>query len=100
MINEESITYAGLSYEDVDPTVSEKWASEKLPVKNGLVQYSAIERIVLNSRMYYWALEYQKRFPNEMKVYYEDDEFICFYIEQNEYYLNNFAIDYGYNSGG
>ena len=100
VINEESITYAGLSYEDVDPTVSEKWASEKLPVKNGLVQYSAIERIVLNSRMYYWALEYQKRFPNEMKVYYEDDEFICFYIEQNEYYLNNFAIDYGYNSGG
>ena len=33
-----------------------------------------------------------------MKVYYEDDDFVCYYIEQNEYYLNNFAIDYGYNS--
>lgn len=99
-IEKNSINYALGEFTDVDPNVSESWAAEELPAKSGLSQYSSTNRIILNSRMYYWALEYQKRFPNEMKVYYEDEDFICFYIEQNEYYLNNFAIDYGYNSGG
>lgn len=99
-IEKKSINYALGEFSDVDATVSQSWAEKELPVKSGLSQYSSTNRIIMNSRMYYWALEYQKRFPNEMKVYYEDDDFICFYIEQNEYYLNNFAIDYGYNSGG
>lgn len=87
-------------FTDVDGRVREEWASYDLPAKNALLQYSSYERIIVNSRMYYWAQEYQRRFPNEMKVYYEDDEFICYMMEQNEYYLNNFAIDYGFNSGG
>ena len=33
-----------------------------------------------------------------MKVYYENDRFVCYYIEQNEYRLYNFAIDYDYNT--
>ena len=99
-IEKVSIDYAHGEFDDIDALVSDEWASQDLPVKNGLSQYQGTERIVVNSRMYYWAQEYQKRFPNEMKVYYEDDDFICYYIEQNEYYLNNFAIDYGYNSGG
>lgn len=90
----------GVEFEDVDGRVSDEWASYVLPYKNALEQYTSYSRIVVNSRMYYWAQEYQKRFPNEMKVYYEDDSFVCYVIEQNEYYLNNFAIDYGYNSGG
>ena len=98
-IEKEVLNYsAGYEFTDVDPTVSEEWASYTLPVKSGLSQYAGIRRIITNSRMYYWAQEYQKRFPNEMKVFYEDEEFICYMIEQNEYYLNNFAIDYGYNS--
>lgn len=99
-IEKESLNYAIGGFPDADATVSEEWASKTLPPKGGLSQYQGTNRIILNSRMYYWAQEYQKRFPNEMKVYYEDDDFICYYIEQNEYYLNNFAIDYGYNSGG
>lgn len=100
-IEKRSIDYAlGEFPEDTDARVSEEWASYDLPAKNGLGQYAGMNRIVVNSRMYYWAKEYQKRFPNEMKVYYEDDDFICYCIEQNEYYLNNFAIDYGYNSTG
>lgn len=100
-IEKKSIDYAyGEFGEDVDPWVGEEWAEEELPSKNGLTQYSGTNRIILNSRMYYWAQEYQRRFPNEMKIYYEDEDFICYCIEQNEYYLNNFAIDYGYNSGG
>ena len=99
-IEKVSINYAYGEFTDINAAVSNEWASQDLPVKNGLSQYQGTERIIVNSRLYYWAQEYQKRFPNEMKVYYEDDNFICYYIEQNEYYLNNFAIDYGYNSGG
>jgi len=95
-----SVNYAYGEFTDIDATVSEEWASMELPGKNSLDQYQGTNRMIVNSRMYYWAQEYMKRFPNEMKVYYEDDEFICYYIEQNEYYLNNFAIDYGYNSRG
>ena len=100
LIEKVSINYAYGGFTDINAAVSNEWASQDLPVKNGLSQYQGTERIIVNSRLYYWAQEYQKRFPNEMKVYYEDDNFICYYIEQNEYYLNNFAIDYGYNSGG
>ena len=50
------------------------------------------------SRMYYWAQEFQRLYPNEMEVYLETDQFVCYRIEQNPYRLYNFAIDYGYNT--
>ncbi len=97
-IEKESVDYAyGKWDESIDPTVSEEWASKELPQKEGISQYSGTNRIILNSRMYYWMQEYKKRYPNDIKVYYEDEEFICYFMEQNEYYLHNFAIDYGYN---
>lgn len=97
-IEKESLNYIRGEWDDsVDPTVSEEWASRELPVKSGLEQYSGTNRIILNSKMYYWMQEYKKRYPNDIKVFYEDDEFICYFMEQNEYYLHNFAIDYGYN---
>ena len=50
------------------------------------------------SHMYYWAQAFQKMYPNEMKVYYETEDFVCYLVEQNDYSLYNFAIDYGYNT--
>ena len=41
----------------------------------------------------FWAQEFQKLYPNEFKVYFEDENFVCYYIEQNVYRLYNFAID-------
>ena len=49
------------------------------------------------SRMYYWAQAFMELYPNEMKVYYEDNKFICYKIEQNMYHQYDFAIDYRYN---
>ncbi len=98
-IEKKSLDYGYGEFEGVDARVSEEWASGILPVKNQLTQYNGTNRIILNARMYYWAQAYMERFPNEMKIYYEDEDFVCYYIEQNEYFLNNFAIDYGYNSG-
>lgn len=56
-------------------------------------------RQTLMSKAYYWALRYRECFPKEMGVYYEDDELIVYRIVQNEYALNNFAINYGANEG-
>jgi len=53
-----------------------------------------VPRRVLEAKTYYWAQEYMKYFPKEMKVYYESSEFIVYKITQNEYALNNFAISY------
>ena len=79
------------------PVVSEEQAEQDLPVNSGINAYNGPDRSVTMSRMYYWAQKFQELYPNEMKVYYENDRFVCYYIEQNVYRLYNFAIDYGYN---
>lgn len=50
------------------------------------------------SRMYYWAQAFDKLYPNEFRVHYEDDEFVCYHIEQTCTTSTNLAIDYGYNN--
>lgn len=60
--------------------------------------YQGEQRWVLMSRMYFWAQAFHEKYPNEMQIYYESDEFVCYKIEQNMYHLYNFAIDYGYNN--
>ena len=52
------------------------------------------------SKMYYWAKAYEQLIQDDMRVYYEDDEFICYEITQNYNQSYNFAIDYGYNDCG
>ena len=49
------------------------------------------------SKMYYWAEQFQKLFPQDMTVYYEDDEFICYRLIQNESSPFSLSIDYNYN---
>lgn len=77
--------------------VSEEGARKELPNGSGLGMYEGENRWIVMSRLYYWAQSFQKMYPNEMRVYYETDNFICYRIEQNDYSLYNFAIDYGYN---
>lgn len=57
-------------------------------------EYYKYKRKELMSRMYYWAVAYQKYFPDEMTVYYEDDEIVVYRLKQDVYALNNLAIDY------
>lgn len=80
-----------------DQSISKKGASQSLPNTGGISMYQGEGRWILMSRMYYWAQAFMERYPNEMKVYYEDDQFICYRIPQNMYHQYNFAIDYGYN---
>lgn len=95
-IEKRPLDYAEL-YEGSGQYVSAMGAAQYLPRNQGIAMYQGENRWVVMSRMYFWAQEYCKKYTNEMKVYLETDTFVCYKIEQNEYYLYNFAIDYGYN---
>ena len=95
-IEKKPIDYAGGNGGKV-PVVSEEQAKQELPANTAMNAYNKTNRSITMSRMYYWAQKFRELYPNEMKVYYENDRFVCYYIEQNVYRLYNFAIDYGYN---
>ncbi len=54
-------------------------------------------RRVLESKMYYWAEAFQRAFPQDMELYYEDDFMRVYKYTQNMFQLTNFAIPYTYN---
>ncbi len=55
-------------------------------------------RMAVMSKAYFWAEKYMQYFPDQMSIYYEDMDIVVYEIKQNMYALNNFAIDYGYNT--
>ena len=95
-IEKKPLNYAN-GYGGVVPEVSEEQAEQELPPNSGLAAYNGPRRSITMSRMYYWAQKFLELYPNELKVYFENDRFVCYYIEQNVYRLYNFAIYYGYN---
>lgn len=50
-------------------------------------------RNIIESKMYYWCENLMKKYPDEMNVYYEDDQFICYVVRQNTYRLMNLEND-------
>lgn len=86
-----------VSYAKSGQSISRKGASRSLTNVGGIGMYQGEGRWIVMSRMYYWAQAFMELYPNEMKVYYEDNKFICYKIEQNMYHQYNFAIDYRYN---
>lgn len=84
-------------YDGIGQSVSEEGAAEELPKGSGLGIYQGKNRFIVMSRMYYWAQEFQKLYPTEMRVYYETEDFICYVVEQNPYRLFDFSINYGFN---
>ena len=77
--------------------VSRKGASQPLSNASGLGAYTGEERWKTMSHMYYWAQAFKKLYPQEMEVYYETTDFVCYRLHQNVNSLYNLAIDYGYN---
>ena len=62
-----------------------------------MLPYNDENRVVTMSRMYYWCEAFRALYPNEMSIYMETDDFICYKVVQNPYRLFNFSIDYDYN---
>ncbi len=85
-------------YEGSGRRVSREGAKKPLPNSGGLSVYQKENRYTVMSRMYYWVQEFQALYPNEMRIYYETDNFICYEVDQNPYRLFDLSIDYGYNS--
>lgn len=94
------LDYAGINFNPeslkYQPHVSESYARQGATFK-GADAYKPENRLILESKFYYWAKAFQEKYPQEFQVFYEDTHFICYRIEQNEYHLYNFAIDYGFN---
>lgn len=52
------------------------------------------QRAIIESQAYYWAQKLQQVYPLNFRVYYEDDIYISYILEQNIYSPYNLQIDY------
>lgn len=50
------------------------------------------KRIILESKAYAWYLKFSKMYPNDGEVIYEDDDFLCYCVRQNEFSLFSLGI--------
>lgn len=90
----------GFPYDDSGQKVSKEGAALPIPATSSKDFYGGEGRWICMSKMYYWAKAYQNLVGEDMRIYYEDDEFICYEITQNAGQSYNFAIDYGFNDCG
>ena len=80
--------YYGLESEGdelIKQTISEEYANVyfgKFPMDSA-VYATMWKRVVLNSKAYIWCQKFNAMYPNELHVYYEDDDFLCYYLHQN-----------------
>lgn len=72
--------------------ISEELADTPLVLESQASGYYQGQRSIVMSKLNRYLEEFQKLYPNELRVYYEDDDFICYMLEQNEYNLYNFAM--------
>ena len=85
------------SYDGSGQMISARGASNPLPPGESFSNYKGERRWILMSRFYEWAKRFQKMHPHEMTVYFENENFVCYKLVQNDYHLFNLSIDYGYN---
>ena len=83
----------GRAYRGDEPEIAPKYAKEPLPAGSGISMYQGVNRLIEMSKLYEWAQEFAKYYPNDVKVYYESDNFVCYCVEQDLYRPFNFAID-------
>ncbi|MCQ2493964.1 MAG: hypothetical protein MJ104_05110 [Lachnospiraceae bacterium] len=54
-----------------------------------------LSRLVLESRLLKWVEDYNKLYPTELHVFYEDDSFVCYYFKQNPDCLYQLGFEEG-----
>ncbi len=84
----------------VHPDVAAQEISEEAALKDIILydltsdSYKNIEsRTVLESKFYLWCQNFSKLHPFEVHVYYEDENFVCYYFRQNPNALYDLAIE-------
>ncbi len=83
----------GRAYRGDEPKIASIYAEEPLPRGAGISMYQGVNRLIEMSKLYEWAQEFAKYYPNDVKIYYESDNFVCYCVEQDLYRPFNFAID-------
>ena len=65
--------------------VSEEESGKELPeYENAWSMYLQLEnRTVLEAKAYDWCQKFAKSHPSVLNVYYEDDDFVCYYFRQD-----------------
>lgn len=79
----------------VSRKISEEKAQEDILLFGNLSEsYLKPEsRVILESKAYLWCQNFSKLHPFKVHVYYEDENFVCYYFEQNPYALYDLAIE-------
>lgn len=83
----------GQAYRGGEPEISAVYADEPLPTGAGISMYQGVNRLIEMSKLYEWAQDFAELYPNDVKVYYESDNFVCYCVEQDLYRPFNFAIE-------
>lgn len=83
----------GRAYRGDEPEIAEIFADEPLPGGGGISMYQGVNRLIEMSKLYEWAQKFAELYPNDVKVYYESDNFVCYCVEQDLYRPFNFSID-------
>lgn len=52
------------------------------------------ERAIIESQAYYWAKKFEQIYPQTFRVFYEDDIYIAYILEQNVYHPYDLQVDY------
>ncbi|WOO36702.1 hypothetical protein R2R35_23395 [Anaerocolumna sp. AGMB13020] len=52
------------------------------------------QRAVIESQAFYWAQKISQIYPRNFKIYYEDDIYVAYILEQNTYSPYNLKVDY------
>lgn len=75
--------------------ISEKEALKSLQLyQRPFLTYRTHEsRTILEAKAYLWCQNFAGLYPFEVSVYYEDDDFVCYYFKQNPYALYDLAIE-------
>ena len=85
---------ASQSPEVIASETSEKEAGKKIPeYTNPWLKYTKLgSRTILESKAYEWCRHFSELYPFEMNVYYEDEDFVCYYFRQDTASLYNLAL--------
>lgn len=95
--------YFGEEYEDAPVDLADAkqvMTAEILGISedSSMKYYNIYEnRRALEAKLAAWIEVYSEMFPDQMTVYMDSEDCIVYRLEQNEYALNNLAVDYGYN---
>lgn len=76
----------------ISSEISQEAAQGELKKVYAPFDHYSVNRTAVESRAYCWCQRFAELYPNEMDIYYEDEEFVCYYFRQEPYALYDLAI--------